>query len=98
MAQGDLSARLRDVNDAWNRGDADAMFALLDPDFEWHTTGAVPGLDPVYRGREGWRKFDRDFREPWASLQVLVDEFRQIDDKVVALANFHARGRDGLEL
>jgi hypothetical protein len=60
--------------------------------------GGWPGLDPVYRGVEGWRKFDRDFREAWDSLEVLIDEVHQVDDKVVALANFHARGREGIEL
>jgi len=31
-------------------------------------------------------------------LQVLIDEVHQADDKVVALATFHARGREGIEL
>jgi ketosteroid isomerase-like protein len=89
---------VRAANDAWNRGNIDAMFALLAPEFEWHTAGEFPGLDPVYRGPEGWRKFDHDFREAWDSLQVLIDEFHQVNDKVVALATFHARGREGIEL
>ena len=76
MSPEDLVAILRDANAAWNRGDTDAMFALLDPEFEWHTTRGFPGLDDVYRGHEGWRKFDRDFRETWDSLQVVVDEWR----------------------
>ena len=98
MSPEDLVATLRAANAAWNRGDTGAMFALLDPEFEWHTTRGVPGLDDVYRGPEGWRKFDRDFRETWESLQVVVDEWHQVDDQVVALANFQARGREGIEL
>jgi ketosteroid isomerase-like protein len=94
----DLAGLVREANDAWNRGDLDAMFALFHPDFEWHTTPSFPGLDAVYRGPEGWRKFDHDFRETWESVQVLIEEVRQVDDKVVALANFQARGRDGIEL
>lgn len=89
---------LRLANDAWNRGDVDAMFAVLDPEFEWHPTPSFPGLDAVYRGPGGWRKFDRDFRETWETLHVVVVEFRRVGDEVVALANFEARGRDGLEL
>jgi ketosteroid isomerase-like protein len=98
MPQEDLVARLRAANDAWNRGDIDVMLSLLDPEFDWHTAGEFPGLDPVYRGPNGWRKFDRDFREAWDSLQVLIDEVHQVDDKVVALATFHTRGREGIEL
>jgi ketosteroid isomerase-like protein len=98
MAPENLAARVRAVNDSWNSGDLDAMFAFLDPQFEWHTSGGFPGLDPVYRGREGWRKFDQDFRETWDSVQVVIDDVHEVDDKVVSLATFHARGREGIEL
>jgi ketosteroid isomerase-like protein len=89
---------VRAANECWNRGDIEAMFTVMAPDFEWHTARDFPGLDPVYRGLEGWRKFDRDFREAFDSLQVVVDDWRHVDDKVVALATFHARGREGIEL
>jgi ketosteroid isomerase-like protein len=82
--------------DAWNRGDSDTVLAMTHPEFEWHTTGVFPGLDPVYRGHEGSRKFERDFRATWESLTFSVDEFHDSGDQVAALGTFEARGRDGL--
>src|ERR671935_2970935 len=37
----------RAANDAWNRGDIDAVLATRHPEFDWHTTGVFPRLDPV---------------------------------------------------
>jgi ketosteroid isomerase-like protein len=82
--------------DAWNRGDMDAVLASRHPEFEWHTSGVFPGLDAVYRGVEGSRKFDRDFRAIWESLTFVVDELHDGDDRVAALGAFEARGRDGM--
>ena len=56
--------------EAWNRGDMDAMLAIFHPDVELVTTGVFPGLDPAYRGHDGFRKFWRDFRGTWASLSM----------------------------
>jgi ketosteroid isomerase-like protein len=79
----------------WNRGDIDAFFALLHPEFEWH--GAIfPGLDPVYRGHDGYRKFWHDFRDPWESVDVVIETLRDRGDQVVALGHFEAQGRDGI--
>jgi len=53
-------------------------------------------IDPVYRGHEGLRKFERDFRGAWESLSVVVDELHDQGDKVAVLGTFEARGRDGM--
>jgi ketosteroid isomerase-like protein len=84
--------------DAWNRGDIDGLLATRHPEFEWHTTGVFPGLDPIYRGHEGSRKFERDFRAIWESLTFEVDEFHESGDRVAALGTFEARGRDGMHI
>jgi ketosteroid isomerase-like protein len=84
--------------DAWNRGDIDAVLATRHPEFEWHTTGVFPGLDPVYRGHEGSRKFERDFRATWESLTFNVDEFHESGDQIAALGTFEVRGRDGMSI
>ena len=83
---------------AWNRGDMEAMLALLHPDLEYVTSGLFPGLASVYRGHAGWRDFWRDFRETWDSLQIEIEAAHDIDERVVALLSFHARSRDGLEV
>jgi len=69
---------------------------LCHPEFEYHTSGDFLGLDPVYRGHEGFRKFERDFRGAWESLSVVVDELHDQGDKVAVLGTFEAPGRDGM--
>jgi ketosteroid isomerase-like protein len=55
-----------------------------------------PGLDPSYRGHAGVRKFWEDFRSPWQSLRLVIDQFHERGDQIVALYRFEAVGRDGL--
>jgi ketosteroid isomerase-like protein len=72
------------------------VLATRHPEFEWHTSGVFPGLDPIYGGDVGSRKFERDFRATWESLTFVVDEFHEGGDQVAALGTFEARGRDGM--
>ncbi len=94
---GERGARARGY-EAWNRGDMDAILAIFHPDVELVTTGVFPGLDPAYRGHDGFRKFWRDFRGTWESLSIAVHELRDCGERVVILFSFRARGRDGLEV
>jgi ketosteroid isomerase-like protein len=48
--------------EAWNRSDLDGVLAVFAPDVELVTTRLFVGLDPVYRGHDGFKKFWRDFR------------------------------------
>lgn len=84
--------------DAWNRGDMDAMLATFHPDCEFVTSGVFPGLDPVYSGHDGFRKFWRDFPGTWESILISVHELRDCGERVLAFVTFEARGRDGLEV
>jgi ketosteroid isomerase-like protein len=84
--------------DAWSRGDLEALLTTLDEDVEFWTSGVFPGLEPVYRGHEGMRKFWDDFRSPWQSLRIMMDDIRERGDRIVALYRFEAVGRDGLTL
>jgi ketosteroid isomerase-like protein len=84
--------------DAWSRGDLEALLTTLDEDVEFWTSGVFPGLEPVYRGHDGMRKFWDDFRSPWQSLRIMMDDIRERGDRIVALYTFEAVGRDGLTL
>lgn len=83
---------------AWSRGDLEGLLETMDEAIEFHTSGVFPGLDPVYRGHEGIRKFWDDFRSPWQSLEIAIDHFRERGERIVALYNFEAVGRDGLSV
>jgi ketosteroid isomerase-like protein len=86
----------REGIDAWNRRDLVAVLAQTAPDFEFHTAGLFPGLEPVYRGREGLVEFWNAFiEEPWALLHVEIDDLRELDDgRVLALLTFTGKGRE----
>jgi ketosteroid isomerase-like protein len=95
MSQEDLELARRGY-EAWSRGDLEGMLATLREDVEFWTSGLFPGLEPVYRGHEGMRKYWEDFRGPWKSLRIEVSHFHQRANLIVALGTFEAVGRDGL--
>ena len=70
---------------------------LLAPDVEFHTSGAFPDLDPVYRGRDGFRALNDRLNAPWAEISLEPERILDIDDRVLVLSHFQARGRDGIE-
>ena len=80
--------------DAYNRRDVDGLFAeLATPDFEWYP-GIVRALGGGgYRGREGVDRFAADTSENWAELQIIVEEFRDLGDRVLVLGRIKGRGR-----
>jgi ketosteroid isomerase-like protein len=93
MSRGNVELQRLAV-EAWSRGDIDAFLSLCHPEFEWHPGAGFPGLDVVYRGHDGFRKFERDFRGPWESVTITLDEVRGEGDRVAARATFDAVGRD----
>jgi ketosteroid isomerase-like protein len=84
--------------EAWNRGELDQMLAPFHPEVEWRPSGAFPGLDPVYRGHDGFRRFWREFTEPWESFQIKPGEERDCGEQVLSLGSFEARGREELKV
>jgi ketosteroid isomerase-like protein len=91
---------VRQAYEAWNRGDLQWMLEHATPDFEFRTTHLFPDTEDVYRGREGLKRFWNTFRGPWETLQIEVERIEPIggNDRVLALLQFHGRGRDGLEV
>jgi ketosteroid isomerase-like protein len=89
---------IRSLYEAANRRDYEAYFAGLAPEIEFHLSGAFPDLDHVYRGHTGIQEFADQFIEPWEELSVEPDRIIEIDDRVLALVHFRARGRDGIEV
>jgi len=85
---------VREAYEAWSQGDLDAALDKFAADVIWQMAGVFPGIEPVYRGPEGVRRFSADFREPWESLTVEVGELAEIDEhRVLATVRFRGRGR-----
>jgi uncharacterized protein len=89
---------IRGLYEASNRRDHETYLAGLAPEIEFHLSGAFPDLDHVYRGHAGIQEFADQFIEPWEELSVEPDRMIEIDDRVLALVHFRARGRDGIEV
>ena len=91
--------RYREALDAWNRRDLVWILEQTAPDMEFHTAQLFPGIEPVYRGREGMVEFWTSFiEEPWALLRFEIEEMHEVDpDRVLALLTFHGTERDSGE-
>lgn len=87
---------VREMADAVNRRDADALVAHCAPNVDWEENTAVyPGLRRHYRGRTEVRQwFDEAVVEPWEAFDAEIEELVVApDDRVLACAVLTARGR-----
>jgi|SRR5215211_6971445 len=84
--------------EAYNQGDIEAMRAMMHPDFEFRTSGTFPGVDAVYEGHAGFRKFYEDFNGTWEAFSVSIRELRDCGEQGLMLGVFEGRARDGLEV
>jgi ketosteroid isomerase-like protein len=82
---------------AFNRRDVAALVELTTDDFEWVTwTGTVEPT--VYCGADGLATYFRD-ADVWQVLNLEVDEFRDLGDRILVVGTFHARGGgSGIEI
>ena len=75
---------------AFNRRDVPALVEMTTDDFKWVTwTGTVETT--VYDGAEGLAGYFQD-ADIWEVLNLDVQEFRDLGDKVLVVGMFHARG------
>jgi ketosteroid isomerase-like protein len=84
----------RENVEAFNERNIEAFLALLHPDVEWDDSDGFPGLQGVYRGRTGVRKWWEAFREAWESFHGEVEETTEgTDGRVLLQVLGTARGR-----
>jgi ketosteroid isomerase-like protein len=83
------------ANEAFNRGDVDALLQDLDAEGEFHPElqALLGGEATVYRGHEGVREFFHDTYEAFAEMRIEYSEIRDLGDRLVAIGRLHARGR-----
>ena len=88
----DAVENVRSGIDAYNRGDAEALVELSDPDVTMVPIRALlEGTE--YRGHEGVRRFLADMDEDWTEREVIADEMREVGGRVLVLGSFRAVGR-----
>jgi ketosteroid isomerase-like protein len=92
-------AVIRDVVDAWNRGDVDAMMERATEDFEWHPVLVAEVGAGAFHGEEGFRKFFDEWKTTWENWDLDVQELRPVGHQVIAFTQVHAKGQgSGVEL
>ena len=92
MSQENVEIAKRAVN-AFNRGDMDEAFALLDPTVRWTTADDEP--DPqTYVGHEGVRQLIASLLDIWEQgFTMKAHEFIDLGDVVVVPFTAHVAGR-----
>jgi uncharacterized protein len=87
-------AILRRGYEAFSRGDISVVMDLVTPDVEWGATGAFPGVEGTYRGRDSIREWVDTVTTEWEHFEVALDEIvRDEGDVVVACELLRGRGR-----
>ena len=86
---------VRRVYDAWNRDDFDAARALMHPEVELRQPpDFFLGLDSVYRGHAGLRRWWDIGKEPWAFFKSHIEREHDEGNLVVTVVRFEAVGRE----
>jgi len=85
---------IRRMYDRWLQGDP-SLFDAFDPKIELHPDPAADwvGVDAVYRGHDGVRRYMAHVYEAFEDYRPEVEELVDAGDKVVTLAIEHGRGR-----
>lgn len=92
LAMSDNSALVRRFVDTYNRGDTEAILALVTPDVELETPG---GLE---RGPEAARRLAGKSTQEHALVHIEVERMVEAGDKVVVFAERQMRWRETGEL
>jgi hypothetical protein len=85
---------LERCRDAYNARDPEAFAAVWNEDCEWHPflTARVEG-DPGYHGHNGIRAWFEDVDEMFSEMHVDLDQFREVQGRILVLGQMEARAR-----
>jgi ketosteroid isomerase-like protein len=91
---------VRHFFEAWNRREEETQTEAFAPEIEYRTPGlaSAVGLDAVYYGHAGLRKFTQEFREPWDEISNEIERIIERGEQVVVLVRLRGKGRDGIEV
>ena len=94
MAESENVALVRAIIESFGAGDLEFPFAHYDPDIVWENFSPSPaGMDEVYEGHEGVRRFWRQWLGPWEHMAFEQEAYFDAEDKVVVFQRMLARGK-----
>ena len=79
--------------EAFNKGDPDGMVVNFAPNFEYVTTGGIPGVDAVYRGPEGLTEFVGWMWGEFEDPRIEVHELTEAGNQVLAEVTLRGGGK-----
>ncbi|MET0510701.1 MAG: nuclear transport factor 2 family protein [Thermoleophilaceae bacterium] len=83
---------VREIIEALNRGDVEAMLARMDADFEWRPLRDSP-VSRTYRGHEQVRRYVEDWLSTFEDLRMELEGPIAVGDYVVVVVRSQGRGR-----
>ena len=93
----DMTDVIRGGLAGWSRGNLEQAMEGLDPEIVFVTSGVFPGLELVYRGHDGFRRFFTDFREAWEDISIEIEQLVEGAPPLYLVAGqFRATAREGL--
>lgn len=100
MRRAVIRASMRDLAEAYNRGDRAVFISTLAPDgvvrpfvgSDWRGD-----LAESYQGPEGYAEFLDTWEAPWEETSVVYDEVVDLGDTLIVTARFSASARQGLD-
>ncbi len=84
---------MRQMYEAFNRGDFDTVAIALDPNCEANVTDAFLDAPTVYRGRPGFRQFLEDIQALFDQFGHRVESFEDAGDSVLVITRSGGIGR-----
>jgi ketosteroid isomerase-like protein len=100
MTESDNVALVRAVIESFGAGDLEFPFAHYAPDIVWENfSPAPPGMEEVYEGHDGVRRFWRQWLSSWERVEFEQQRYIDAGDQVVVFQRMNTRGRtSGVEM
>jgi ketosteroid isomerase-like protein len=89
---------LRQVHEAWNRGDFAGVIRHFDREVDFRPGLLPPGEESHYRGHDGVKEWIRAANDVWVRVTVEAQERREIANGLLAIDRWRFEGRDGIEV
>ncbi|MBV9536599.1 MAG: nuclear transport factor 2 family protein [Solirubrobacterales bacterium] len=82
----------------FSEGDTDELIALIHPECRWEEDQTIgwPGMDPVYLGPAGFRRWVEDLRDVWEQIESTVIGVKEFGEVYVVDTMVGARGQQAI--